>query len=108
MFPLNVYLIAILGAFIVAFGSLPLWERVCARFGLLDDPGHRKIHDRPIPLAGGLAVITGIVVPTLLASILLLFQNRIENLAILNPGSASRLMHGLEVRHIELAGILLG
>ena len=31
----------------------------------MDDPGHRKIHTSPIPLAGGMAVMTGLVVALL-------------------------------------------
>ena len=52
---------------LVAFGvacaasaaSLPLWRALCRRWGHVDDPGHRKIHVQPIPLAGGFAVMTG-------------------------------------------------
>jgi UDP-GlcNAc:undecaprenyl-phosphate/decaprenyl-phosphate GlcNAc-1-phosphate transferase len=108
MFPFNVYLLAILGAFALAFGTTPLWEKLCLRIGLMDDPGHRKIHDRPVPLAGGLAVMTGLVVPTIVASLFLLLQGRLGKLAVLNPNSAFLLMHGLERRHTELIGILLG
>src|SRR5206468_2380373 len=64
-FPINVYLIAGFGAAIVTALSMPLWRRRCVRFGLVDDPGHRKIHASPIPLAGGLAVFTGMLVPLL-------------------------------------------
>lgn len=39
--------------------SLPLWRAVCRRWGHVDDPGHRKIHVQPIPLAGGFAVSAG-------------------------------------------------
>lgn len=45
----------------VSFLTLPLWRRVCLRAGLVDDPGHRKIHDQPVPLAGGLAILTALV-----------------------------------------------
>jgi UDP-GlcNAc:undecaprenyl-phosphate GlcNAc-1-phosphate transferase len=108
MFPFNVYLLAILSAFAIAFGSLPLWEKVCLRLGLMDDPGHRKIHDRPVPLAGGLAVMTALFIPTAVASVLLLLQSRLGKLAVLNPNSVSLLIHGLQVRHVELGAILLG
>src|SRR5882724_6678283 len=108
MFPFNVYLLAILGAFVVAFGSLPLWKRIFLRYGLMDDPGHRKIHDRPIPLAGGLAVLTGVLTPTVIASLILLLQGHFGHFTVLNPNSAFLLMHGLERRHSELLGIFLG
>jgi UDP-GlcNAc:undecaprenyl-phosphate GlcNAc-1-phosphate transferase len=108
MFPFNVYVLAILSAFALAIATVPLWEKLCLRIGLMDDPGHRKIHDRPVPLAGGLAVVTGVLVPTIAASLLLLFQSRGVNLPLLSPNSASLLTHGLEVRAIRLAGILFG
>jgi UDP-GlcNAc:undecaprenyl-phosphate/decaprenyl-phosphate GlcNAc-1-phosphate transferase len=108
MFPFNVYLLAILSAFALAFGTMPLWEKLCLRIGLMDDPGHRKIHDRPVPLAGGLAVTTGLVVPTIIASLLLLLQGHLGKFAVLNPNSAHLLIHGLDRRHTELIGILLG
>lgn len=108
MFPFNVYLLAILSGFALAFGTLPLWEKLCLRVGLMDDPGHRKIHDRPIPLAGGLAVMTGLLLPMLAATLLLLLQPYLGEFVPLNPASAHLLTHGLERRHTELAGILLG
>jgi UDP-GlcNAc:undecaprenyl-phosphate GlcNAc-1-phosphate transferase len=108
MFPFNVYLLAVLSAFALAFGMTPVWEKFCLRIGLMDDPGHRKIHDSPTPLAGGLAVMTGLVVPTVIASLFLLLQGHLGKLAVLNPNSAFLLMHGLERRHTELVGILLG
>jgi UDP-GlcNAc:undecaprenyl-phosphate GlcNAc-1-phosphate transferase len=74
----------------------------------MDDPGHRKIHDRPIPLAGGLAVMTGLLVPTIVASVFLLLQGHLGRFAILNTNAAFLLMHGLERRHTELGGILIG
>ena len=54
-FPLNVYLAAFFGAVATTFATLPLWRSWCERNGLVDDPGHRKIHDSPIALAGEIA-----------------------------------------------------
>src|SRR6266566_1503625 len=68
-FPLNVYFVAVMSAFVTAALSLPLWRRWSLRIGLVDDPGHRKIHAEPIPLAGGFAVITGLLLPVLLGSL---------------------------------------
>jgi UDP-GlcNAc:undecaprenyl-phosphate GlcNAc-1-phosphate transferase len=108
MFPFNVYLLAILSAFALTFGTVPLWEKFCLRIGLMDDPGDRKIHDRPIPLAGGLAVTTGLLVPTIVASLFLLLQGHLGKFEILGTNSAFLLLHGLSRRHTELIGILLG
>jgi UDP-GlcNAc:undecaprenyl-phosphate GlcNAc-1-phosphate transferase len=96
-FPFNVYSAALAGSFLVAFLSLPLWARWCVRTGHVDDPGHRKIHDRPIPLAGGLAVFTGLTVPVLAGALAICFGA--GNLA---------LTHGLGRRVVELAAIVLG
>jgi len=108
MFPFNVYLLAVLISFLIAFGTLPLWKKFCLRHGLMDDPGHRKIHDRPIPLAGGLAVMTGLLVPTIIASLFLLLRSQLRDLALLHPNTVFLLTHGLERRHTELGGIMLG
>ena len=99
-FPYNVYLAAFAGALATTLLSLPLWRRWCVRTGHVDDPGQRKIHESPIALAGGLAVLTGILVPTLVAVALVKFH-----IAGLNSAA---LIHGLDKRKIELAAILFG
>jgi UDP-GlcNAc:undecaprenyl-phosphate GlcNAc-1-phosphate transferase len=101
-FPFNVYLPALAGAFLVSFVSLPLWRRFCRRAGLVDDPGHRKIHDSSIPLAGGFAVLTGMVAP-------LLFGAASIHWKLVNLHAAeSALNYGLNRRAVELAAIVLG
>jgi len=65
MFPTGLYLFALVGGAVISAASLPLWKRWCEHVGLMDTPGYRKIHDHPVPLAGGLAVVTGLVAPIL-------------------------------------------
>jgi UDP-GlcNAc:undecaprenyl-phosphate/decaprenyl-phosphate GlcNAc-1-phosphate transferase len=124
-FPLNVYLLAVVGAFLTVLASLPLWRKCCLRTGLVDDPGRRKIHDQPTPLAGGLAVMTGLLVPTLLACLILLWQklggsaaaaysasspgpHAAGHPALLDPYAFFLLQYGLGRRAIELAAIFGG
>ena len=117
-FPFNVYLLAVVSACVTVLAALPLWRRWCLRTGLVDEPGHRKIHDQPTPLAGGLAVMTGLLIPTLLACLVLWWQRTGGNagstshgtshFALLDPGSAFLLRYGFGRRAIELAGIFLG
>lgn len=101
MFPDGVYLLAWISGFAITGLTLPGWRAWCRRARLLDDPGHRKIHREPIPLAGGLAVFTGLVVPLLVAG------------AVLGSGwfegdLIERYRYGLGRRVGQLATVLLG
>ena len=100
-FPLNVYLVALASAFATTFATLPLWRRWCLRTGLVDDPGHRKIHDAPVPLAGGLAVLTGLLVPLAVAALVL-------KLNFFHVANSAPLVYGLDRRTIQLLAIVFG
>jgi len=104
-FPFNVYLLAIASGFVVALLALPLWRRWCVRTGLVDDPGHRKIHHEPIPLAGGLAVMTGLFVP-LLGAVGLAVWN--WTTTSVDPNTVAWMRYGLHRRLPELLGIFGG
>ena len=42
----------------------PLTARLAPRIGAVDDPGDRpRIHDRPVPRIGGVAIVAGILLP---------------------------------------------
>jgi UDP-GlcNAc:undecaprenyl-phosphate GlcNAc-1-phosphate transferase len=101
-FPFNVYLPSLLGSLLVSFLTLPLWRKACRKIGLVDDPGHRKIHDISIPLAGGFAVLTGIVVPLLLGAAVIRW-----NFPHLRPGHAA-LDYGFYRRAHELVAFVAG
>jgi len=109
-FPFNAYLLALVGACGVTFLTLPWWRRWSLRTGLVDDPGARKIHHQPIPLAGGLAVMTGLMLPLLGGWLFLLWQSATP----VDGGSAglldsySLLKWGFGRRGGELAGIFAG
>jgi UDP-GlcNAc:undecaprenyl-phosphate GlcNAc-1-phosphate transferase len=123
--PFKLYLLAAVSACFTVLAALPLWRMWCLRTGLVDDPGKRKIHDQPIPLAGGLAVMTGLLVPALMACLVLWWQGAGTNagsasvtsssashdvgrLGLLDPNSAFLLQYGLGRRAMELVGIFLG
>jgi UDP-GlcNAc:undecaprenyl-phosphate/decaprenyl-phosphate GlcNAc-1-phosphate transferase len=97
-FPFNVYAAGAFAAFIVSLAALPFWRRWSIRFGFIDDPGHRKIHSTPIPLAGGWSVLTGIAVPLLLG-VLLVAAGLFE---------MESLRHGVLRRSGQLFVVLLG
>lgn len=100
-FPLNAYLLAFFGALVATAASLPLWRAWCERTGLVDDPGHRKIHHTPVPLAGGLAVFTGI-------ALVVLGSVAVVQLHLLDREAAEKLSYGLGRRGPQLVAILFG
>jgi UDP-GlcNAc:undecaprenyl-phosphate/decaprenyl-phosphate GlcNAc-1-phosphate transferase len=110
-FPFTAYLIAAVSAFITAYAIVPFWRKWCLRIGLVDDPGHRKIHDIPVPLAGGLAVATGLLVPLILGAGLLGLKSTAQghpDLVALRESSIDLLRYGLSRRAVELLAILVG
>ncbi len=100
-FPANAYLLSFLGALLATAATVPFWRSWCVRTGLVDDPGHRKIHQTPVPLAGGLAVFTG------LAAVLLAGAAAV-GLKLLDPESVEKLSYGLGQRAPQLAAIVVG
>lgn len=103
-FPFNIYLPTLAGAFALAWASFPWWRRWALRIGLVDDPGHRKIHASPVPLAGGWAVLTGFLLPLALGAALL-------KSGLFGDATVSPLAHGLSRRVVQwgvIAGGALG
>lgn len=100
-FPLNFYLAAFAGSLVTALLTLPLWRGWCRRTGHVDDPGHRKIHNAPIALAGGPAVLTGVLLPLLAGAVSL-------KLGIVSIASTGLIVHGVDRRALELGVIALG
>jgi UDP-GlcNAc:undecaprenyl-phosphate GlcNAc-1-phosphate transferase len=50
-------------SFAISWVATFLMKRVAPRVGFVDNPGHRKIHSRPKPLGGGVAIFLGIAIP---------------------------------------------
>jgi len=100
-FPLSAYIVSVLSAGLITLLMLPLWRAWCLRVNLVDDPGHRKIHDRPVALAGGLAILTGLLVPLLGAFAAL-------KLNLLGVEATDKLGYGFERRFGQLAAMIGG
>ncbi len=50
-------------AFVLSLLLTPLVRKIALRFGVVDSPGPlRKIHTRPIPLLGGVAILVGFLI----------------------------------------------
>ncbi len=100
-FPQNAYVLALLAGFGATALSVPFWRAWCRKTGLLDQPGHRKIHADAVPLAGGFAVLTGLLLP-LIGGWVVLCSGML-------PESATALLaHGFERRGAQIGSIALG
>lgn len=53
---------AILPAFLVSWLACFVIRRLAPRWGLVDQPGHRKVHTTPTPMGGGIAIWLGVIV----------------------------------------------
>ena len=89
-----------LAAALATAAALPFWRHWCRRHGVVDDPGCRKIHATPIPLAGGLAVLTGLLAAMLGGTVFAFLPS--------SSGTMELFQYGLDVRAIQLFGIIAG
>jgi UDP-GlcNAc:undecaprenyl-phosphate GlcNAc-1-phosphate transferase len=106
-FPYNVFALALFGAGLTTAISLPLWRIWCRRAGVMDDPGQRKLHAAPIPLAGGLAVMTGLLLP-LLAGVLLALTRAGLVRPLLDASTARLFQHGFDKEALQIVAIFAG
>lgn len=103
------YLAAFFSALLTALLTLPLWKSYCLRAGVIDDPGHRKIHNEAMPLAGGLTVMTALALPMVLAVLALWLRHHVTtSIPGLNDTTTAALTYGLHKRSLELAAIFVG
>jgi len=58
-------------SFLVAWLAGYVVRRKALAWGLLDKPGHRKVHTNPTPMGGGLAIWAGVVLPLAVGHFLL-------------------------------------
>lgn len=100
-FPYFVYLAAFAAGAMTSYLTLPLWRRWCLRIGLVDHPGHRKIHSAPVPLAGGMAVLSGLLLPLIGAALALSLWPGAES-------AATVLAQGMSQRATQIAAIGAG
>ncbi len=101
IFPTWAYGVVCLASALISALSAPFWIRSAQRLGLIDHPGARKIHARPMPLVGGLIVATGLLIPMLGALALV-------KLALLDAPLLELSSYGLNQRTLQLAGLFAG
>src|SRR5258708_28254433 len=57
-------------SFLTTLGLTPLVRRVALRRNLLVAPGERKVHEKPMPNLGGVAMIAGLMAGMLVAAVM--------------------------------------
>ena len=60
------YLLILVTAFVLALAGTPLIRRLAVRLGVVDLPTARKMHQRPMPLLGGVAIYAAFALALLL------------------------------------------
>src|SRR4051812_12608039 len=56
------YLVVFAAAAVAAFAATPLVRRFSIRINAIDQPSDRKVHPKPTPTLGGLAIFFGVIV----------------------------------------------
>lgn len=77
-------------SFLVSALATPLVSRLARRYGVVDQPGGRRMHPRPTPRLGGLAIFAGLLLPQLA---ILFLGNRVTS-RYLEAGSDMLLLLG--------------
>ena len=99
-----------LPSFLIALLATFVMRRVAPRWGLVDQPNHRKVHTSPVPLGGGVAIALGVVLPFAMGTLVLLLTDA-SLLAKIVPDFALPHLAGLRERisglWIMLGGALL-
>ena len=63
------YLSTILMSVFITVSLIPIMIRLADRYQVVDFPNPRKVHVRPVPRIGGLAMAIGVFIPILLWAI---------------------------------------
>lgn len=76
------YLSTFLLSLVVALVSTPVVRQLAIRWGVIDKPGGRRIHQEPIPRLGGLAIAAALIVTTIGVFLYSTFR---EHLLLMRP-----------------------
>ena len=60
------YIFVLIGTFLIAIVATPLVRSLALRVGAVDNPNARRINKKPMPSAGGLAILLAFVLATLI------------------------------------------
>jgi UDP-GlcNAc:undecaprenyl-phosphate GlcNAc-1-phosphate transferase len=89
------YLPLVILAFLAAFVATPLVGRVASRTGFVDEPQPHKMHVRPMPLLGGLAIYLALCVALVIALFRVNLASDTAEIAAIASGATLLMLVGL-------------
>lgn len=101
---------SLLPSMIVTWAAVFAIRRVGPALGMVDSPGHRKVHSKPMPTCGGLGVWLGVVVPFAIGQVLLftIASGNAPSLAERLPDEVMKYLPGLQYQSAKLWTLLGG
>ncbi|OON98105.1 MAG: undecaprenyl-phosphate alpha-N-acetylglucosaminyl 1-phosphate transferase [Epulopiscium sp. Nele67-Bin005] len=63
---LNLYVIAFIMSFVIAYCMTPVSKKIAFKVGAVAQPRKRDMHSEPIPRMGGIAIVSGVMITLLL------------------------------------------
>ncbi len=89
------YLPLVILAFLAAFIATPLVGRLASRTGFVDEPQPHKMHVRPMPLLGGLAIYLALCLALFIALFRMNFASEITEMVAIAVGATLVMLVGL-------------
>jgi UDP-GlcNAc:undecaprenyl-phosphate GlcNAc-1-phosphate transferase len=95
-------------AFLVSLLATTGVKRCASRWGLIDQPGDRKVHVSPTPLGGGIGVWLGVLLPVFAAQVAAAMISGMETVPAWFPPELAKHAAGVTYRSGQLWAILGG
>ena len=92
-------LITFIFALILSLALTPVAKKLGVRFGSIDVPDERKVHSKPIPRCGGIAIFLAFILTLVISA---LFMTEVSNKLILHRKTAFFLLGALMVFGVGL------
>jgi UDP-GlcNAc:undecaprenyl-phosphate/decaprenyl-phosphate GlcNAc-1-phosphate transferase len=94
--------VALVPSFVVSFIAVGFVRKWAQRLGLMDKPGHRKVHTTPIPLGGGLGIWAGVVVTLGVGTLGVFLASNSSTIAGYLPESVGQHLDGMKSKMLEI------
>ncbi|MGB5261394.1 MAG: MraY family glycosyltransferase [Gammaproteobacteria bacterium] len=57
------FILPLIAALVISMVIIPIVVRLAPKLGMVDQPGSRKVHEKPIPRVGGVGIVLGSLIP---------------------------------------------